>query len=66
MTILFVLTFAILVLNLFKLFNSSLILPFFTLYLGNFELKVSPTMWYFFYPSLLFQIWFWFTKYGII
>ncbi len=65
-TIIVVFTFAIVLLSFFKVLVPSTSYPYFTLWFRFGELKVSPTMWYFFYPSLLYQIWFWFSKFGIV
>jgi len=65
MTYLFIFTFAICLLNFLKVFKPETIYPFFTIE-WFVDIKISPTMWYFFYPSLVYQIWFWFHYYGII
>ena len=63
MTIIFILTMLIVILNTIKfigmIVNNIVYIPLDGTYYGILQ-------WYLFFPSFGFQIWFWFTHYGII
>lgn len=62
MIYLFVITFAILLVNLMvwlTMFGKRLFAP-------PFYKQLDPTVWWLFYPSLLFQVWFWVDRLMVI
>lgn len=61
-----VFTLAIVIINLIKVVFPTTIFPFFYIYWLGYEIKFGPTMWFFFYPSLIFQVWFWLNHFAIV